>query len=124
LFVYEVFEDVRLAGTPPSSIGKFGGDTDNWMWPRQTGDFALFRVYTAPDGSPAKYSPDNVPLKPKYHLPISIAGLEEGDFAMTAGYPGSTQRYLTSFGVEQALEKRNPTVVSIRAAKLEVLDED
>ncbi len=123
LFVYEVFRDVRLVGTPPESIGKFGGDTDNWMWPRQTGDFAIFRVYTAPDGSPAEYSPDNVPLKSKHFLPVSIAGIEEGGFAMTAGYGGSTQRYLTSYGVEQALEKRNPTVVEIREAKLAVLDE-
>ncbi len=124
LFVYERFEDVRLVGAPPSSIGKYGGDTDNWMWPRHTGDFALFRVYSAPDGSPAAYSPENVPLKPRHHLPVSLAGVEEGDFTMTFGFPGSTDRYLTSWGIEQALEMRNPTIVEIRDAKLEVLRKD
>lgn len=124
LFVYERFNDVRLVGAPPSSIGKFGGDTDNWMWPRHTGDFALFRVYAGPDGMPAEYSPDNIPLEPKHHLPVSIAGIEEGDFTMTFGFPGSTDRYLTSWGVEQALEKKNPTVVEIRDAKLDVLRKD
>ncbi len=124
LFVYEIFRDVRLVGAPPSSIGKYGGDTDNWMWPRQTGDFSVFRVYTAPDGSPAEYNPDNVPMKSKYFLPVSTSGLKDGDFSMTAGYGGSTERYLTSFGVEQALEKKNPAVVEIRAAKLDVLRKD
>lgn len=124
LFVYERFTDVRLVGTPPESIGKFGGDTDNWMWPRQTGDFAVFRVYSGPDGKPADYSEDNIPMKPKHFLPISIAGLEEGDFAMTFGFPGSTDRYLTSFGVEQAIAKKNPAIVEIRDAKLEVLRAD
>ncbi len=124
LFVYESYYDVRLVGAPPSSIGKFGGDTDNWMWPRQTGDFAMFRVYTDPDGNPAEYSPDNIPMKPKHFLPVSIAGVEKGDFTMTFGYPGSTDRYLTSFGVEQAINKKNPTIVEIRDAKLEVLRED
>ncbi len=124
LFVYETFNDVRLVGAPPSSIGKYGGDTDNWMWPRQTGDFSMFRVYTAPDGSSAEYSEDNVPLKPKHHLPVSIAGIEEGDFTMTFGYPGSTDRYLTSYGVDQAIEKKNPTIVEIRDAKLAALRVD
>ncbi len=121
LFVYERFTDVRLVGAPPSSVGKFGGDTDNWMWPRHTGDFSLFRVYSGPDGKPAAYSADNIPLKPKHHLPVSIADIEEGDFTMTFGFPGSTDRYLSSWGVTQAVDKKNPTIVEIRDAKLEVL---
>tara|TARA_Y100000589_G_scaffold50255_1_gene41878 strand:+ start:36072 stop:38393 length:2322 start_codon:yes stop_codon:yes gene_type:complete len=122
LFVYERFEDVRLVGAPPESIGKYGGDTDNWMWPRHTGDFALFRVYSGPDGMPAKYSSENIPLKPKHHLPISLNGVNEGDFSMIFGYPGSTDRYLSSFGIEQALNLYNPTVVKIRTGILDVLD--
>ncbi|MFN2430548.1 MAG: S46 family peptidase, partial [Cryomorphaceae bacterium] len=124
LFVYESFPDVRLVGAPPSSVGKFGGDTDNWMWPRHTGDFSLFRVYSGPDGMPAEYSEDNIPLKPKHSLPISLDGVEEGDFTMTFGYPGSTDRYLTSFGIEQAITKKNPAVVEIRDAKLKALKAD
>ncbi len=121
LFVYEVFNDVRLVGAPPSSIGKFGGDTDNWMWPRHTGDFSLFRVYTAPDGSPAEYAEDNVPMKPKHHLPVSMDGVQEGDFTMVFGYPGSTDRYLSSYGVEQAINLYNPSVVEVRDRKLEIM---
>ncbi|MFW6020221.1 MAG: S46 family peptidase [Bacteroidales bacterium] len=121
MFVYETYKDVRLVGAPPTGVGKFGGDTDNWMWPRHTGDFAMFRVYTAPDGSPAEYSEENVPMKPKHHLPISIKGVEEGDFAMIWGYPGGTQRYLTSWGVDDALEKTSPTVVKVRDRKLEIM---
>lgn len=124
LFVYETFTDVRLVGAPPSSVGKYGGDTDNWMWPRHTGDFSMFRVYSGPDGKPAEYSADNIPMTPKHFLPVSIAGLEAGDFTMTAGYPGSTDRYLTSFGVEQALELENMTIVEIRDVKLAALRED
>ncbi len=124
LFVYEIFRDVRLVGTPPESVGKYGGDTDNWMWPRHTGDFSLFRVYAGPDGKPAEYSTENVPLKPKHHLPVSLNGVEDGDFTMTFGYPGSTDRYLSSFGIAQALDKKNPTIVEIRDAKLNVLRED
>src|SRR6056297_1602459 len=124
LFVLETYRDVRLVGAPPESIGKFGADTDNWMWPRHTGDFAMFRVYTGPDGKPADYSPENIPLTPKHFLPVSIAGLEAGDFTMTAGYPGSTDRYLTSFGIQQALELKNPTIVEIRDAKLAALRQD
>jgi hypothetical protein len=124
LFVYERFTDVRLVGTPPESVGKFGGDTDNWMWPRHTGDFSLFRVYTGPDGKPAEYSENNIPLKPKHHLPVSLTGVEDGDFAMTFGFPGSTDRYLSSFGIKQALDKKNPTIVEIRDAKLAALRED
>ena len=98
LFVYNIYQDVRLVGAPPQSMGKFGGDTDNWMWPRHTADFAMFRIYTAPDGSPAPYSADNVPLKPKHHLPVSAKGIQDGDFAMILGFPGSTDRYTTSYG--------------------------
>ncbi|TVR39790.1 MAG: S46 family peptidase [Cryomorphaceae bacterium] len=124
LFLYEVFQDVRLVGAPPESIGKYGGDTDNWMWPRHTGDFALMRVYSGPDGKPAPYSEDNVPLKPRHHLPVSLDGVEEGDFAMVMGFPGSTDRYLTSFGIRQALDIKNPTVVDIRDLKLKLMKED
>lgn len=92
LFVYETFHDVRLVGAPPESIGKFGGNTDNWMWPRHTGDFSLFRVYMGPDGKPAEYSENNIPLKPKHHLPVSLDGVQENDFAMVFGYPGKTNR--------------------------------
>ncbi len=124
LFVYEVFRDVRLVGAPPSSIGKFGADTDNWMWPRHTGDFSMFRVYAGADGKPADFSKSNVPLKPKHHLPVSLNGYEKGDFAMIMGYPGSTDRYLTSWGVKLAVETSNPTIVNIRAKKLAIMRED
>lgn len=124
LFVYEVFRDVRLVGAPPSSIGKFGADSDNWMWPRHTGDFSMFRVYAGADGKPADYSPNNVPLKPRHHLPVSTAGVEKGDYAMIMGYPGSTERYTTSWGVDQAINLYNPTVVSIRAKKLAIMRAD
>ncbi|MGM0567046.1 MAG: S46 family peptidase [Bacteroidota bacterium] len=123
LFVYTTYKDVRMVGAPPSSIGNFGGDTDNWMWPRHTGDFSVFRVYTAPDGSPATYDEENVPLKPDYHFEISLNGVEEGDFSMIMGYPGGTDRYLTSHGVKQAIDKKNPTIVKIRDKKLEVMKE-
>ncbi len=121
LFVYITYKDIRLVGAPPSSIGKFGGDTDNWMWPRHTGDFSMFRIYTAPDGKPATYSKDNVPLKPKHYFPISLKGVKKNDFAMIMGYPGSTERYLTSFGVKQALEVTNPATIAIRDKKLSIM---
>lgn len=124
LFVYEQFLDVRLVGAPPSAIGKYGGDTDNWMWPRHTGDFSIFRIYTAPDGSPAEYSKENIPLKSKHFLPISLKGVKKNDFSMIWGYPGSTDRYLTSYGVDMAINQSNPTVVAIRDKKLEILKED
>ncbi|MDL2311395.1 S46 family peptidase [Bacteroidales bacterium OttesenSCG-928-B11] len=111
MFVYEVYKDVRLVGAPPSSIGKFGGDTDNWMWPRHTGDFTMFRVYTAPDGTPAEYSPDNIPLKPKHHLPISLKGIEENDYAMIWGFPGRTNRFMTSHEVRNTTNLMNPALV-------------
>lgn len=123
MFIYEDFNDVRLVGAPPSSIGKYGGDTDNWMWPRHTGDFSLMRVYSAPDGMPAAPSEENVPLTPKHHLPISIAGVNNGDFAMIMGYPGSTDRFLSSWGVEDELDNHQPTVVEIRDEKLRLMKE-
>ncbi|MDE6493708.1 MAG: S46 family peptidase [Bacteroidales bacterium] len=122
LLVYEEYKDVRLVGAPPSSVGKYGADADNWMWPRHTCDFSVFRVYTAPDGSPAAYSEDNVPLKPKHYLPVSIAGIRENDYAMILGYPGSTDRFLSSWGVQQVIDVIAPTIVKTRRAKLDVLD--
>lgn len=123
-FQYMVYEDVRLVGAPPSAIGKFGGDTDNWMWPRHTGDFSIFRVYSAPDGSPAKYSADNVPLTPKHHLPVSLKGVQKNDFAMIWGYPGSTNRYITSYGLNYNLEYYNPAMIDLLGKRLEILKED
>lgn len=124
LFVFETYKDVRLVGAPPSSIGKFGADTDNWMWPRHTGDFSVFRIYADKEGKPASYSKDNVPLKPKHFLPVSIAGVQKGDFAMIMGFPGNTERYMTSYGVQMALELHNQTVVDIRDKKLSIMMED
>jgi hypothetical protein len=124
LFLTETYRDVRLVGAPPESIGKFGGDTDNWVWPRHTGDFSLYRVYTGPDGKPADYHPDNIPLKSKHYLPVSLAGYEKGDFAMILGYPGSTDRYLTSWEVEELLELTHPNRVKIRGLKLALQKED
>ena len=121
LFVYEKFTDIRLVGAPPSSIGKFGGDTDNWMWPRHTGDFSLFRVYAGADNKPADESADNKPYKPRHHLPVSLKGVKDGDFTMVWGYPGSTDRFLSSWGVQQAIDFYGPTVVDIRADKLDIL---
>lgn len=124
LFIYEVYEDVRLVGAPPSSIGKFGSDTDNWMWPRHTGDFSVFRVYADRNGKPAKYSKNNIPLKPKHFLPISLKGVKNNDFVMVMGFPGTTDRFLTSYGVEQAIDVYNPSVVTARTALRNVMDED
>ncbi len=121
LFVYVIYKDVRLVGAPPSSMGKFGGDTDNWMWPRHTCDFSMFRIYTAPDGKPASYSKDNVPLKPKHFLPISIKDKQEGDFAMIMGFPGSTDRYITSFGLKETMNVTNKLIYELRTVKINVL---
>jgi hypothetical protein len=123
LMVYEKFTDVRLVGAPPESVGGFGGDTDNWMWPRHTGDFSMFRVYCGKDGKPAEYSKDNVPYKPKHFLPVSMSGVNKEDFTMTLGYPGRTDRYLTSYGVNQAVNKTSPAIVKIRDKKLEIMNE-
>jgi len=124
LFVIETFRDVRLVGAPPESIGKFGADTDNWMWPRHTGDFALFRVYTGPDGKPADYSPENIPLKPKHYLPVSLNGYEKGDFAMVLGFPGSTTRYMISDEVQRLLDIDHPNRIKIRGIKQEIMMAD
>ncbi|MDD4215514.1 MAG: S46 family peptidase, partial [Bacteroidales bacterium] len=124
MFVYIIYKDVRLVGAPPSAIGKFGGDTDNWMWPRHTGDFSLLRGYSAPDGTPAEYSEKNIPLKPKHFLPVSLKGVKQNDFAMIWGYPGTTNRYLTSYGIQLALEQSNPITVDVRTKKLSLMKED
>ena len=121
LITYVTYRDVRLVGAPPASIGKFGGDTDNWMWPRHTGDFSLLRVYMAPDGSPAEYSVDNIPYVPKHHLPIQLDGVENEDYTMIMGYPGRTNRFLTSYGVKEALEITYPEIIKIRTKKLEIM---
>ena len=122
MFVYQVYKDVRLVGAPPSSVGKFGGDTDNWMWPRHTGDFTVFRIYTAPDGSPATYAKENIPLKPKHHLPVSNKEIKKNDYAMIWGFPGSTDRYKTSYGVDYNINLYGPTLVDVLGKKLEVYD--
>ena len=124
LFVYEDFRDVRLVGAPPSSIGKFGYDTDNWMWPRHTADFSVFRVYSAPDGTPAAYSRNNVPMKPRHTLPISLKGVDKGEFTMVMGYPGTTQRYMTSFEVRELLNITNPNRIKIRGLRQDILLKD
>ena len=120
-FVYQRYEDVRLAGAPPESVGKFGGDTDNWEWPRHTGDFSVFRAYMSKDAKPAKYAVDNIPLKPKYFLPVSLKGIKDGDYAMIYGYPGSTNRYETSLGVKQKIDINNPTLVTLRDMRLKYM---
>ena len=130
MFIYERFTDIRLVGAPPSSVGKYGGDTDNWMWPRHTGDFSMFRIYCAEDGTPAAYAEDNVPLTKAlrekndafyHHLPVSLKGVANNDFTMVWGYPGSTDRFLTSWGVKQMLDIKAPTIVDIRDLKLNIM---
>ncbi len=123
IIVTETFRDVRLVGAPPSAIGKFGGDTDNWMWPRHTGDFSLFRIYAGPDNKPADPSPANIPWTPRYVLPIALDGPQEGGFAMIFGFPGSTQRYLTSYAVRHIQEVQDPMRIAMRRASLEVIDQ-
>ena len=121
-FVTEVYKDVRLVGTPPYAVGKFGGETDNWMWPRHTGDFSVFRVYAAPDGkTPAEYSPENVPYKTPTHLTISTQGYEEGDYAMIMGFPGTTTRYMTSYEIDKMLTVDNPNRIYIRGERQAIL---
>lgn len=121
LFVYKTYKDVRLVAAPPESVGKFGGDTDNWEWPRHTGDFSVFRVYMSPEGNPAEYSANNVPLKPKYFLPVSIKGVKEGDYAMIFGYPGGTNRYETSYGIQLKNDIENPYLVNLRDVRLKYM---
>lgn len=121
LFVYEQFDDVRLVAAPPSSIGKFGGDTDNWIWPRHTGDFSVFRIYASPDNKPAVYSPDNVPYRPKRHFTISVKGVREGDFTMIYGFPGNTQEYILSDAVDYVSERSDPDKIAVRTGRLDLI---
>ena len=123
LFYKKIYPDVRMVAAPPSSIGKFGGETDNWMWPRHTGDFSMFRIYADANGEPAEYSANNTPLKTKKHLSISLKGLKEGDYAMIMGFPGSTSRYLTVSEVKERMESENDPRIRIRGARLAVLKE-
>ncbi|HXJ98350.1 MAG TPA: S46 family peptidase [Gelidibacter sp.] len=122
LFVTERYTDIRLVGAPPSSIGKFGSDTDNWVWPRHTGDFALFRIYADKNNRPAAYSKDNVPFKPKHYLPVSLDGVSENDFTMVFGFPGTTDEYLPADAIAQTVQKINPEAIAIREAALKVID--
>ena len=124
LFVYQKYTDLRLVAAPPESIGKFGGDTDNWEWPRHTGDFSVFRVYMTKDGKSGDYANDNIPLKPKYFLPVSIKGFKDGDYSMIYGYPGSTNRYETSYGIKLATEISNPSLVDLRDIRLKLMFEE
>ena len=122
-YVYEVFGDVRLVGNPPESVGKYGGDTDNWMWPRHTGDFSMFRIYASKENKATKeYSVENIAYTPKHHLPVSLKGVEQGDFAMIWGFPGSTDRYLSSYGVKNATDIDQPARVKIRRTKLDIYE--
>ncbi len=123
MYVYKTYRDIRLVGAPPESVGKFGGDTDNWEWPRHTGDFSIFRVYATKDGKPADYSNDNVPLKPKHFLPVSIKGLKNNDYAMIYGYPGGTNRYETSYGIKLKNDIENPSLVELRDIRLKLMHE-
>ncbi len=123
MYVYKTYRDIRLVGAPPESVGKFGGDTDNWEWPRHTGDFSIFRVYATKGGKPADYSKDNVPLTPKHFLPVSIKGFKDGDFAMIYGYPGGTNRYETSYGIKLKNEIENPSLVGLRDMRLKYMYE-
>lgn len=123
LFVVETFKDIRLVGAPPSSIGKFGSDTDNWVWPRHTGDFALFRIYADKNNRPAEYSEDNVPYTPRHFLPISLDGVAEDDFTLVFGFPGTTDEYLPSIAIDQLVETLNPARIAIRDAALAIVDE-
>lgn len=123
MFVYQVYTDIRLVGTPPSSVGKFGGDTDNWMWPRHTGDFSIFRVYGDADGNPAPYSPDNKPITPKHHLPISLDGIQKDDYTMIWGFPGSTERYMTSYGIDYNVDTFYPIIHEIFKLQTDIMDE-
>ncbi len=123
MYVYKTYRDIRLVGAPPESVGKFGGDTDNWEWPRHTGDFSVFRVYASKTGKPVAYSADNVPMTPKHFLPVSIKGFKDGDFAMIYGYPGGTTRYETSYGIKLKNEIDNPSLVGLRDVRLKLMHE-
>ena len=121
MYVYKTYRDIRLVGAPPENVGKFGGDTDNWEWPRHTGDFSIYRIYATTDGKPADYDAQNIPLKPKYFLPVSIKGIKDNDFSMIYGYPGSTNRYETSYGVKLKTEIENPSLVALRNIRLKLM---
>ena len=121
LFLYQQFDDVRLVGAPPSSIGKFGGDTDNWIWPRHTGDFSLFRIYADKNNEPATYSAENVPYRPKRHFTVSTRGIDEGDFTMIYGFPGNTQQYITSDAVKYVQHRSDPMKIDLRTRRLEII---
>lgn len=122
LFVYEPFSDIRFVGAPPSAIGKFGGDTDNWVWPRHTGDFSLFRIYADVNNKPAEYSTGNIPYKPLYHFPVSLKGISEGDFTMVFGYPGTTYEYVTSYHIDMVMNYLNPKMIALRGEKIAIID--
>jgi hypothetical protein len=122
LFVNESFKDIRLVGAPPSAIGKFGGETDNWIWPRHTGDFSLFRIYASKENKPAEYTKENIPYKPLYHFPISLKGVNEGDFTMVFGYPGTTSEYVPSYHIDMVKNFFNPKMISIRTKKIEIME--
>jgi len=122
LFITEVFKDIRFVGAPPSNIGKFGGDTDNWMWPRHTGDFSVFRIYADKNNNPAEYSNDNVPYKPRYSIPISLKGYDKGDFTFVFGYPGSTQSYVPSYEIQMVTEVINPIRIKLRTKRLDIIE--
>jgi len=122
IIVKEVYKDVRLVGAPPTAIGKFGGDTDNWVWPRHTGDFSLFRIYTDPEGNPAEFSEDNIPLKPRHYLPVNLSGVEKGDFTMVYGFPGRTSEYLHHKAVDYVINKANPAKIKMRKTSLNIID--
>ena len=121
MFVTETYNDIRLVGVPPESIGKFGGDSDNWMWPRHTGDFSLYRIYTDKDGKPAEYSKDNIPMKPKQYFPVSIKGVQENDFTLVFGYPGTTKQFLISDGVNAVANIQNPIAIQARTIRLDAM---
>ena len=123
-FVYQIYRDVRLVGAPPEALGKFGGDTDNWEWPRHTADYSIFRVYGTREGRPSRYSTANIPLKPKWFLPVSLKGVHDGDFSMIFGYPGSTNRYESSYGVQLSTDINNPTLVKLRDMRLKYMFEE
>ncbi|MEO1805470.1 MAG: S46 family peptidase [Bacteroidota bacterium] len=124
LIIKEIFKDVRLVGAPPLAVGKFGGETDNWIWPRHNADFSLFRVYTAPDGKPAEYSPDNIPMKPKHYLPVSIKGVNAGDFTMVYGFPYRTDEYLPSYAIELYQNVRDPQSIALREIRLTAMEDE
>ncbi|MDR0814437.1 MAG: S46 family peptidase [Bacteroidales bacterium] len=122
MYVYEIFSDVRLVGAPPTAIGKFGGDTDNWIWPRHTGDFSIFRIYADKNNQPAAYSPDNVPYQPRKYAPVSIAGIREGDFTMVYGYPAATDEFITSYELDYLIRQNYPLRVALRTERLEIME--